>query len=135
MAGLELGGGGLGGSCGPSHVPLQTLDSQPVDVPYVSGYGAPVPLFGFRVLDGTAVGLQVRGSLGLYQETEFQDSCMYYNTVGTPNGLLGFATALQVRLDDSEGLAFNSMDEARAFMETEEYADLKRLFLSMSIAS
>ena len=114
IAGLEhANSGGLGGACGPAPVPLLTLDSGPVDIPYRASARAGAPEFSFRVLDGTGSGLKVRGSLGLSQaDPQLITSCMYYNMVSTPVATLSFATQFQVTLSDTQGLAFDSVDEA-----------------------
>ena len=135
IAGLEhANSGGLGGACGPEPVPLLTLDSGPADIPYRTSAHAGAPEFSFRVLDGTGIGLKVRGSLGLNQpDPQLVTSCMYYNMVSSPVATLSFATQFQVTLGDTRGLAFDSVDEAKAYMATEEYAQLKRMFLSLSL--
>ena len=135
IAGLEhANSGGLGGACGPAPVPLLTLDSGPVDTPYRASAPAGAPEFSFRVLDGTGSGLKVRGSLGLSQaDPQLITSCMYYNMVSTPVATLSFATQFQVTLSDTQGLAFDSVDEAKAYMATEEYVQLKRMFMSLSL--
>ena len=135
IAGLEhANSGGLGGACGPAPVPLLTLDSGPVDIPYRASARAGAPEFSFRVLDGTGSGLKVRGSLGLSQaDPQLITSCMYYNMVSSPVATLSFATQFQVTLSDTQGLAFDSVDEAKAYMATGEYAQLKRMFMSLSL--
>ena len=135
VAGLEHAlPGGLGGACGPEPVPVLTLDSEAVQVPHRTSAGAGTPEFSFRVLDGTGIGLKVRGSLGLNQpDPQMLESCMYYNTVSSPVATLVFATGVQVTLTDTEGLAFDSVDEAKAYMATEEYAQLKSMFMSLQL--
>ncbi|HEY8700748.1 MAG TPA: hypothetical protein VIM08_07255 [Arthrobacter sp.] len=135
IAGLEHSNpGGLGGACGPEPVPMLTMDSQAVDIPYNKSVAAGPPEFSFRVLDGTGLGLKVRGSLGLNQpDPHMLKSCMYYNTVNSPVATLSFATQVQVNLTDTKGLAFDSVDEAKAYMATEEYAQLKRMFTSLKL--
>jgi hypothetical protein len=126
--------GGLGGACGPEPVPFLTLDSEPVDIPYNKSVAAGAPEFSFRVLDGTGIGLKVRASLGLNQpDPQMVESCMYYNTVSSPVGTLDFATQVQVTLTDTQGLAFDSVDEAKAYTATEEYSQLKRMFMSLTL--
>lgn len=136
IAGLEHSiPGGLGGACGPEPVPVLTLDSEAVDIPRRTSAGAGIPEFSFRVLDGTGLGLKVRGSLGLNQpDPQMLESCMYYNTVSSPVGTLAFATRVQVTVSDTNGLSFDSVDEAKAYMATEEYAQLKRMFTSLQLA-
>ena len=135
VAGLEHAlPGGVGGACGPEPVPVLTLDSEAVQVPHRTSAGAGTPEFSFRVLDGTGIGLKVRGSLGLNQpDPQMLESCMYYNTVSSPVATLVFATGVQVTLTDTEGLAFDSVDEAKAYMATEEYAQLKSMFMSLQL--
>ena len=135
IAGLEhANSGGLGGACGPEPVPLLTLDSGSVDIPYRASARPGAPEFSFRVLDGTGIGSKVRGSLGLNQPDPQQlQSCMYYNMVSSPVATLSFATQFQVNLSDTKGLAFDSVDEAKAYMATDEYAQLKRMFTSLSL--
>ena len=126
--------GGLGGACGPQPVPLLTLDSEAVQIPHRTSADAGTPEFSFRVLDGTGIGLKVRGSLGLNQpDPQMLESCMYYNTVSSPVATLVFATGVQVTLTDTAGLTFDSVDEAKAYMATEEYAQLKSMFMSLQL--
>ncbi|MFJ6026430.1 hypothetical protein ACIQCN_03075 [Pseudarthrobacter sp. NPDC092424] len=125
--------GGLGGACGPEAVPLLTLDSEPVTFPYRASEGAAAPEFSYRVLDGTGSGLRVNGSLGLSQpDLHATEACMYYNTVSSPVGTLSFASQFQVNLG-GEGLVFSSVAEAKAYMATGEYAQLKRMMVSLDL--
>ncbi|MFD5278916.1 hypothetical protein ACFWIX_15335 [Pseudarthrobacter sp. NPDC058362] len=125
--------GGLGGACGPEAVPLLTLDSAPVTVPYRAAEGAAAPEFSYRVLNGTGSGLGVNGSVGLSQpDQQASAACMYYNTVSSPVGTLSFASQFQVNLG-GEGMVFASVAEAKAYVATGEYARLKRMMVSLDL--
>lgn len=140
MATLTYGGaGGLGGACRPDPVPYTVLDFATVDVPYNPQIPDSVtPRFAFRAMpDGGGV----VASYGLTSTVGGQDgkACMIYNVVNGPpsSSIYMFASAVQMSLGDYErggALTFTSMDEARAYMGTPEYAAAKRMIMSLRIS-
>jgi len=141
VASLHLGpAGGLGGAC-QGAVPYTVLDSVEVDLPYQPSKGSVTPRFAFRALQETD---RVTASYGLTSTPAGQGgtTCMFYNLVNGPaeTPMYTFADAFQVRAGDPEEIpgrkgakAFPSMDAARAYMETSEYLNAKRMISSLKI--
>ncbi|MEV8338810.1 hypothetical protein [Leucobacter sp. NPDC077196] len=133
---------GLGGACATDMATLriEELDSEPVEI---AGFvpeptdeaGAPTTdaRFVYRVSN---LGDGAVASLSLANFTP-RDSCMYYNrllggTGATPSNSVVAADWMQVD-STSSGRVFASRAEAEAFMQTEEYATLKRILMSMRL--
>ncbi len=133
---------GLGGACTPEMATLhiEELDAEPVEI---AGFvpeptdeaGAPTTdaRFVYRVSN---LGDGAVASLSLANFTP-RDSCMYYNrllggTGATPSNSVVAADWMQVD-STSSGRVFASRAEAEAFMQTEEYATLKRILMSMRL--
>jgi hypothetical protein len=143
VASLHLGpAGGLGGAC-QGAVPYTVLDSVEVDLPYQPSKGSVTPRFAFRALQETD---RVTASYGLTSTPAGQGgtTCMFYNMVNGPaeTPMYTFADAFQVRAGDPEVVpnrkgakAFPSMDAARAYMETPEYVNAKRMISSLKISA
>jgi hypothetical protein len=143
VASLHLGpAGGLGGACQGS-VPYTVLDSVEVDLPYQPSKGSVTPRFAFRALQEAD---RVTASYGLTSTPAGQGgtTCMFYNVVNGPaeTPMYTFADAFQVRAGDPEEIpgrkgakAFPSMDAARAYMETSEYLNAKRMISSLKISA
>lgn len=134
---------GLGGACTGAYEDLdpQELDSQPLGlvgyVPAAQDASLPPltpPHFAYRAsqLDGRVV-----TSIGVDNQTP-PTYCFYYNLLATETGSVLFADRLQVSSAPAgdpadEPREFATMDEARAFMQTEEYRTLKRIFTSLQL--
>ena len=143
VASLHLGpAGGLGGAC-QGAVPYTVLDSAEVDLPYQPSKGSVTPRFAFRALQETD---RVTASYGLTSMPAGQGgtTCMFYNVVNGPaeTPMYTFADAFQVRAGDPEEIpgrkgakAFPSMDAARAYMQTPEYVNAKRMITSLKISA
>lgn len=129
---------GLGGGCGDdSSYDLVTseLDAQPLDVPgYVPSSdplpGTVPPQFSYRVFE-TAHEPGVFATVAL-SDTTPGERCFYYNLLMTDTGYVQFADTLQVSVSDA-AKHFDSVEEARAYMNTDEYATLKRVLLSFRL--
>jgi hypothetical protein len=141
VASLHFGpSGGLGGACqGP--VPYEVLETVEVDLPYQPSKGSVTPRFAFRALQESN---QVIASYGLTSTLAGQDgtTCMFYNVVNGPaeSPMYSFADAFQVNVGGSEegpnrkgAKTFPSMDAARAYMQTPEYLNAKRMITSLKI--
>ena len=93
----------------------------------------------FRVLDATGIGGKAVGAIGLVQELpdESGEACMLYTTMNGQRATLSFATRVQINAADQPGpgtdLVFDSVDDAVGFMGTDAYADLVRMFTSLSL--
>ncbi|MET1021454.1 MAG: hypothetical protein ABWX69_04560 [Arthrobacter sp.] len=141
VASLYLGAaGGLGGAC-QGAVPYAVLDSVEVGLPYQPSKGSVTPRFAFRALQEAD---RVTASFGLTDSPAGQNgtTCMFHNVVngapGTPT--YTFADAFQVRAGDPEEIpgregakSFPSMDAARAYMQTPEYLNARRMISSLTI--
>jgi hypothetical protein len=135
--------GGIGGACLQEPVPYTVLDSVVLDLPYnTSVADAITPRFTFRALQEPD---RVTASYGITSSAAGKDgkSCMFYNVVSGPAEapLYSFADNVQVnagRNDVESGnrkgaKAFPSMDAARAYMQTLEYLNAKRMITSLKI--
>lgn len=132
--------GGIGGACqGP--VPYTVLDVVEVNLPYQPSKGSVTPRFAFRALQEAG---HVTASYGLTSSLAGQGgtTCMFYNVVNGPADppLYSFADAFQVRVGGSEddpmrkgAKTFPSMEAARAYMQTPEYLNAKRMITSLKI--
>ncbi|MGO4191645.1 hypothetical protein AB4Y67_08240 [Arthrobacter sp. YAF17] len=143
VASLHLGpAGGFGGAC-QGAVPYSVLDSVEVALPYQPSKGSVTPRFAFRALQESD---RVTASYGLTSTPAGQGgtTCMFYNMVNGPaeTPTYTFADAFQVRAGDPEEIpgrkgakAFPSMDAARAYMETSEYLNAKRMITSLKLSA
>jgi hypothetical protein len=134
-------GGGLGGAC-QGQVPYTVLDTVEVDLPHQPSKGSVTPRFVFRALQEAD---HVTASYGLTNSLAGQNgtTCMFYNVVTGPADppMYSFADAFQVNAGGSEQIpnhkgakTFPSMDAARAYMQTPEYLNAKRMITSLKIA-
>ena len=143
VASLHFGpSGGLGGACqGP--VPYEVLDTVEVNLPYQPSKGSVTPRFAFRALQEAN---HVTASYGLTSTLAGQGgtTCMFYNVVNGPaeSPMYSFADAFQVTVGGSEeapnrkgAKTFPSMDAARAYMQTPEYSNAKRMITSLKITA
>ncbi|MDQ0756844.1 hypothetical protein [Arthrobacter sp. B3I4] len=133
--------GGLGGACeGP--VPYTVLDSVELDLPYQPTKGSITPRFTFRALQETD---HVTTSYGLTSFAAGQNgtACMFNNAVSAPVGspLFSFADTFQVTAGMTDETAnhkgakkFPSLDAARAYMQTPEYLNAKRMITSLKVS-
>jgi hypothetical protein len=141
VASLTFGpSGGIGGAC-QGEVPYTVLDSVEVNLPHRPAKGAVTPRFAFRALQEPG---RVTASYGLTDTPAGQNgtTCMFYNVVtGPPDSpLYSFADAFQVNVGAQEAVpnrkgakTFPSMDAARAYMQTPEYLNAKRMISSLKI--
>lgn len=126
---------GLGGGCSGMSQTVTELEVEPFELPgYVAHPGdyAPdiSPSFTFTVIeDAQRPGFY--GTLAVRDGAPATD-CFYYNLVRTESALVSFADTLKVTAYDAPHY-FETMDEARAYMATEEYATLKRVLLSLRL--
>lgn len=133
--------GGLGGACG-NPVPYSVLDSTELALPYNTAAADTItPRFTFRALQEAG---RVTASYGITSSVAGKEgkSCMFYNVVSGPSDspFYSFADAVQVNTEGKAPIGnrkgakvFTSMDEARAYMTTPEYADAKRMITSLTI--
>ena len=129
---------GLGGGCGDdpeSYLTVTELDATPVAIPgYVpnaeSRPNAIAPQFSYRAIE-SALEPGVFATLAL-SDTGPGEYCFYYNVLTTDSALVLFADTLQASTSDAVR-HFDTMEAARAYMETEEYTTLKRVLLSFRL--
>jgi hypothetical protein len=138
MATLRLVYDVTGGPVCPDPKPYQTLDSVVVDIPQKEAKLKEHPqgpsAFVFRVIQGA----KVYGSLALADG----DLVVQATTCGLYNGILGpdnvpiaqFGDAVWLAADGKDApLTFGSVAEAKAYMGTQEYRDVKRMLVSLAL--
>ncbi|WP_104175446.1 hypothetical protein [Arthrobacter sp. Y81] len=118
--------------------PFTVLDSAPMSFPSNRQGGRAIPpQFIFRVWDVTSIAgdsAPFAANLGIADESWGVDgtTCDPQNVVrGLPSGEYFFAQ--NYNTGAASDLKFYSMDEARAYMETEEFKTLKRIVMSLKI--
>ena len=142
VASLHYGpSGGIGGAC-QAPVPYKVLDSVELALPYNQAAADTItPRFTFRALLEAG---RVTASYGITSSAAGRDgtTCMFYNVVSGPpeSPLYSFADAFQVNAGGPEEVAgrkgaktFPSLDAARAYTETAEYWNAKRMITSLKI--
>jgi hypothetical protein len=138
MATLQLVYDGAGGPVCPDPKPYQTLDSVVVDIPQKAAKLKEHPrgpsAFVFRVIEGD----KVYGSVALTDG----DLAPQPTTCGLYNGILGpdkvpfthFGDTVWLTADGNDApLTFDSVAEAKAYMGTQEYQDVKRMLISLAL--
>ena len=139
VAALHYGAsGGIGGACSTPPVPYSVLDSVELALPYnPAASNVITPRFTFRAL---VEGDKVTASFGITSSAAGVDgkSCMFYNVVNGPAEapLYSFADTVQVNAGaagTANSKTFGSLEEARAYMQTPEYLNAKRMITSLAI--
>ena len=145
VASLHYGpsGTGLGGAC-QNPVPYSVLDSMELSLPYNTAAADTItPRFAFRALLEAG---RVTASYGIAGRVAGKDgkSCMFYNVVSGPaeSPFYYFADSVQVNSGGSEqngnykgAKTFPSLDAAKAYMQTPEYVNAKRMITSLKISA
>ncbi len=143
VASLHYGpsGTGLGGSC-QNPVPYTVLDSVELALPYnTSAADTITTRFVFRALQEPD---RVTASYGITGSMAGKDgkSCMFYNVVSGPaeSPFYSFADDFQVNAGGSQptgnrrgAKTFPSLEAAKAYMQTPEYVNAKRMITSLKI--
>lgn len=136
---MGLGGGCGGDATGPDETSFLTvteLEAVPVTIPgYVmrgeAQQGTTPTQFSYRAIESPhAEG--VFATMAVSDTSLGAPYCFYYNLLQTETALVGFADTLQVSISDATK-HFGTMDEARAFMQTEDYEKAKRMLLSLRL--
>lgn len=138
MATLRLLYDAAGGPVCPDPKPYQTLDSVVLDIPQKAAKLQERPqgpsAFVFRVIQGE----KVYGSVALADG----DLAPQPTTCGLYNGILGpdnvpfaqFGDTTWLTADGRDApLTFRSVAEAKAYMGTQEYRDVKRMLISLAL--
>ncbi|MCB5294908.1 hypothetical protein [Arthrobacter sp. SO3] len=118
-------------------VPYQTLDAVTLDIPQATA-GAPSgpTRFTFRVLEGAAVfGSLTIDSSGMPASGT---ASQLLSSIRTPDGVpaMTFGTGQFLTADGSDTqLKFTSLAEAKAYMASPEYRDIKRMLISLELKS
>ena len=145
VASLHYGpsGAGLGGAC-QNPVPYSVLDSMELSLPYNTAAADTItPRFAFRALLEAG---RVTASYGIAGRVAGKDgkSCMFYNVVSGPaeSPFYYFADAVQVNSGGTEqhgnrkgAKTFPSLEAAKAYMQTPEYVNAKRMITSLKISA
>lgn len=129
---------GLGGDCGydASYDLVTTdLDTEPVQIEgYVPEEASMLPLsapeFSYRAVENVREP-GVFATIAL-SDTAPGEGCFYYNLLHTASALVRFADTLQVSVSDAVK-HFDTLAEARAYMDTDEYQLVKRVLLSFRL--
>jgi hypothetical protein len=138
MSTLRLVYDATGGPVCPKPKPFQTIDSVVVDIPQKAAklkeFARGPSAFVFRVIEGD----KIYGSLALADG----DLAPQTTTCGLYNGILGpdnvpfahFGDAVWLTADGKNApLTFNSVADAKAYMGTQEYQDIKRMLISLAL--
>lgn len=125
--------GGVGGACGAGTYKMTELDTAPaLNTPWAKASGV---RFSYRVLDMRASGGAFDYQIGLVDKNsgEIKDSCLMYSFVaGAPKGTLIFADrSYQSQTNDDP--IFNSMAEAKDYMQSPDYRKLKAMIVSLQM--
>lgn len=127
---------GLGGRCGDT--PPLAIEQLAAESAAIPGYTPPTnsaaklvsPQFVYRAMQ-TDRGVMT--SLALSDEAP-GETCFFYNLLHPAAGTMSFADAMQVSAEYPPRV-FATMDEAKAYMQSDEYQTLKRILLSLQIAA
>jgi hypothetical protein len=138
MSTLRLVYEATGGPVCPEPKPFQSLDSVIVDIPQKAAklkeFARGPSAFVFRVIQGS----KVYGSLALTDG----DLAPQATTCGLYNGILGpdnvplahFGDTVWLTADGQNApLTFDSVAAAKAYMQTQEYQDVKRMLISLAL--
>lgn len=138
MSTLRLVYDSAGGPVCPEPKPFQTLDSVVVDIPQKADklreFARGPSAFVFRIIQGD----KVYGSLALADG----DLAPKTATCGLYNGILGPDNVPLVHFGDTTWLTadgqhapltFDSVAAAKAYMQTQEYKDVKRMLISLAL--
>ena len=120
---------------GATAVPYQTLDAVTLDIPQAASGGARTgpTQFKFRILEGAAVyGALTIDSSGVPASGK---AGQLLSSVRTPEGVpaITFGTGQVLAADGRDGLTFASVAEAKAYMASQEYQDVKRMLISLEL--
>jgi|GEM_PF-901042 len=138
MSTLSLVNEGTAGPACPDPKPFSTLDSVNLDIPQKAAKLKESPrgpsAFVFRIVQGD----RVYGSMALTDVDQTPDTttCGLYNSILGPDDVpfAQFGDALWLTPDGRDAaLAFGSVAEAKAYMQTQEYQDIKRMLVSLSL--
>ena len=141
MATLANGMLPTGQACGPEQWPYTVLDSAPVDLPSVNQSPRAIdPVFSYRVLQSEPMvaSYGVTDSVG----SQTGENCVLINALRSsgPAGIFSFANHLMVRPQSGESavpgyrvLEFDTIEEAEAYQESQEYQQIKRMIMSLQV--
>lgn len=141
MATLANGMLPTGQACGPEQWPYTVLDSAPVDLPSVNQSPRAIdPVFSYRVLQSEPIvaAYGVTDSVG----SRTGENCVLPNSVQSsgPAGIYMFANHLMVGPPSGESavpgyrvLEFDTIEEAEAYQESQEYQQIKRMIMSLQV--
>ncbi|CAH0149463.1 hypothetical protein SRABI26_00673 [Arthrobacter sp. Bi26] len=138
MSTLSLVYDGTGGPVCADPKPFSTLDSVIVDIPQKAQKLKEMPRgpsgFVFRIVQGD----KIYGSMAL-NDAELAPgttTCGLYNSILGPDNMpfAHFGDTMWLKPDGEEAaLAFDSVAEATAYMQTQDYQDTKRMLISLAL--
>lgn len=138
MSTLSLVYDGTGGPVCQDPKPFSTLDSVLLDIPQKAEKLKEMPrgrsTFVFRIVQGD----KVYGSMALNDAelTPGTTTCGLYNSILGPDNMpfAHFGDALWLTPDGGKAaLTFASVAEAKSYMQSQEYQDVKRMLVSLSL--
>jgi len=118
---------GVGGAC-VDEFPLYELDT--AETSWVDPGQGPVR-FVYNALE-TPEG--VRASLGLAARAPAAAGCLVYFITSIPGAEQGVSVATDMQLSSGAGISFDSIADATAYIDTEEYQSVRRIILSFTFA-
>ncbi|MGX9901688.1 hypothetical protein ACW0JT_20675 [Arthrobacter sp. SA17] len=125
-----------GGECAP--VPYSTLDAVPVDIPQkpTPGQYVGATQFKFRIIEGAAV----YGAMTIDSSSipATGSACQLSSSIQTPKDVpaLTFGSGIFLSASGTDAsMTFASVAEAGAYMQTQEYKDIKRMLISLELRS
>lgn len=138
MATLSLVYDGAGGPACPEPKPFSTLDSVVLDIPQKASKLREFPrgpsAFVFRVIESDKVyGSMALSDIPLDPGTV---TCGLDNTILAPDNVpfAHFGDSLWLEASGrAAALTFDSVAEAKAYMQTQEYQDVKRMLVSLEL--
>ncbi len=139
VANLSSGGLGFGSPCGTPY-PFTALDTAEMNLPHdtvTASSEATTPRFQFSAIEYPS---GVSASMGIINFINPTEACQFWNVYASPKSdphyYVSFADQIKGGVEGASTPlvpTFANLDEARAFMETDNYKKLKTLFTSLTV--
>ncbi|WAC66767.1 hypothetical protein OVA14_03045 [Agrococcus sp. SL85] len=121
----------IGGACGGIVFPFEVLAQEPSEAAALDGGGSVIA----TVAIGTETDRWIMG-IGITdaERLEYEEACTTYFVAGSSDGGVGFGTHFQMGSTDDDPLwSIDSLDDARAYMETDEYRTILEILRSFEV--
>lgn len=121
----------IGGACGDDVAPLEVLASEPFEAQGLSGESSAIATVALGTSDD-----RWRVGVGITDEAALPDeACKVYFVFSSSDGGVGMGTHLQLDASGEDTLwTVDSLDDARAYMETDEYATILEILRSVEVS-